>query len=188
MRIRVALFSAVAVLVTAGAASTASAPDKVWSGLVMAENVEKPHPVPAPLQSIEKTLVALFGYNQFEVIGESNKALKTGEEDWLATSKYFSLNVDANGVTESGYELNLKLYQDKQLLLETATKLSKQSPLVIKGPQIGGGQLLLVLIVDNSAFKGDPGQSQHSRRHPRESNSLVTGWHHVTRFFKKAVP
>jgi hypothetical protein len=32
-------------------------------------------------------------------------------------------------------------------LLETEAKLSKRSPLVIKGPQVGGGQLLLVLIV-----------------------------------------
>jgi hypothetical protein len=32
-------------------------------------------------------------------------------------------------------------------LLETDTKLSKRSPLVIKGPQVGGGQLLLVLVV-----------------------------------------
>ena len=33
------------------------------------------------------------------------------------------------------------------LLLETEAKLSKASPLVIKGPQVGAGQLLLVLIV-----------------------------------------
>jgi hypothetical protein len=43
--------------------------------------------------------------------------------------------------------LNLKLYKEKELLLETETKLSKRSPLVIKGPQVGGGQLLLILVV-----------------------------------------
>jgi hypothetical protein len=32
-------------------------------------------------------------------------------------------------------------------LLETAAKLSKRSPLIIKGPQVGSGQLLLVLII-----------------------------------------
>src|SRR4051794_4173107 len=137
MRARVPLPIAVIVMITAVAFSSARAAEKVWSGLVIAENVEKPRPIPDSLQGIEKTLVSLFGYNQFDVIGESEKSLKTGEEDWLATSKYFSLNVDANGETESGYELNLKLYQEKQLLLETSTKLSKQSPLVIKGPQIG---------------------------------------------------
>src|SRR5689334_16774958 len=101
MRARAALFSAVTILlVMAVSASTAGAAEKVWSGLVMAQNVPTPNPVPAPLQGIEKTLIALFGYNQFEVIGESNKSLKTGEEDWLATSKYFSLKVDARGETD----------------------------------------------------------------------------------------
>ena len=41
----------------------------------------------------------------------------------------------------------LQLFQDRQMLLETDATLSKSSPLVIKGPQIGAGQLLLLLVV-----------------------------------------
>jgi len=119
----------------------------VWSGLVIAQNVPQPAPIPPELSKLEQTLKDLFGYNQFEVIGQSSKTLKTGEEDWLASSKYFALHVDARGETEAGYVLNLKLYKENELLLETDTKLSKRSPLVIKGPQVGGGQLLLVLVV-----------------------------------------
>ena len=128
-------------------ASAAQATQSVWSGLVIAENVAQPAPIPPELIRIEQTLKALFGYNQFQVIGQSRKTLKTGEEDWLASSKYFALHVDARGETEAGYVLNLKLYKESELLLETDTKLSKRSPLVIKGPQVGGGQLLLVLVV-----------------------------------------
>jgi hypothetical protein len=119
----------------------------VWSGLVIAENVTEPQPVSPELTRIEALLKKFFGYNQFKVIGQSQKILKTGQEDWLATSKFFGLHVDARGETEGGYVLNLKLYKEKELLLETEAKLSKRSPLVIKGPQVGGGQLLLVLIV-----------------------------------------
>jgi hypothetical protein len=126
----------------------------VWSGLVMADNAEKPQPVPSELTKIEPTLKELFGYNQFEVIGQSRKTLINGQEDWLASSKHFALKVDAQGPSEGGYLVNLKLLQrdnpdpaSDQLVLETATKLSKSSPLVIKGPQIGSGQLLLVLVV-----------------------------------------
>jgi hypothetical protein len=188
MRYRVALFTAVLTLVISGASGVAAA-EKVWSGLVMAENAPEPHPVPAQLGRLEKTLIELFGYNQFEVIGESNKTLKTGDEDWLAASKYFSLHVDARGVTNSGYELNLKLFQDKQLLLETETKLSKQSPLVIKGPQVGGGQLLLVLVVDGDEWKNQSGESQHRRHHEdRESNKLLLAWRHLSRFVRNALP
>jgi hypothetical protein len=123
------------------------AAESVWSGLVMAENVRDPQPAPPELTRIEGLLKKFFGYNQFQVIGQSQKTLRTGQEDWLATSKFFGLHVDARGESQGGYLLNLKLYKEKELLLETETKLSKRSPLVIKGPQVGGGQLLLVLVV-----------------------------------------
>jgi len=113
----------------------------------MAENVTQPQPIPSELIRIEGLLKRFFGYNEFQVIGQSQKTLKTGQEDWLATSKFFGLHVDARGETQDGYVLNLKLYKEKELLLETEAKLSKRSPLVIKGPQVGGGQLLLVLVV-----------------------------------------
>ena len=128
-------------------APPSKAADTVWSGLVMAENVARPQSIPSELTRIEQSLKRFFGYNQFQVIGQSQKALKTGQEDWLATSKFFGLHVDARGETQGGYVLNLKLYKEKELLLETEAKLSKRSPLVIKGPQVGGGQLLLVLVV-----------------------------------------
>jgi hypothetical protein len=131
----------------AGAASALQGAETVWSGLVIAENVAEPQPVPPELTRIEGALRKFFGYNQFQVIGQSQKTLKTGQEDWLATSKFFGLHVDAQGESAAGYVLNLKLYKEKELLLETDAKLSKRSPLVIKGPQVGSGQLLLVLVI-----------------------------------------
>jgi hypothetical protein len=146
MRIRVLLLPAFIALVMNAAGST-RASEIVWSGLVIADNVPEPSTTPAELKKFEQTLKELFGYNQFNVIGQSSKTLKTGEENWLASSKYFSLHVDSRGDTAAGYVLDLKLYKEKELLLETEAKLSKSSPLVIKGPQVGGGQLLLVLVV-----------------------------------------
>ena len=137
----------IAVVVVMIVAPASHAAETVWSGLVIAENVSQPQPIPSELNRIEGSLKRFFGYNQFQVIGQSQKVLKTGQEDWLATSKFFGLHVDARGESKSGYVLNLKLYKEKELLLETETKLSKRSPLVIKGPQVGGGQLLLVLVV-----------------------------------------
>jgi hypothetical protein len=135
------------VSLTAGVVSEGQAAETVWSGLVIAENVAQPQAGPPELARIEGSLRKFFGYNQFQVIGQSEKRLKTGQEDWLATSKFFGLHVDAQGESAAGYVLNLKLYKEKELLLETDAKLSKRSPLVIKGPQVGGGQLLLVLVI-----------------------------------------
>jgi hypothetical protein len=168
-------------LVLAVSAVSADAAREVWSGLVIAENVPQPAPIPPELTSLEQTLKDLFGYNQFELIGQSNKTLKTGEEDWLANSKYFGLHVDARGENESGYTLNLKLYKENEVLLETDANLSKSSPLVIKGPQVGSGQLLLVLVV-----KGDE-QVRH-RRHREQDGSLTAAWHRLRRAIRRVLP
>ncbi len=119
----------------------------VWSGLVVATNAPRPHPAPAEVRPLDGTLRRTFGYNQFEVIAQSRRALQKGESSWTAVSKHFSLRVDPRGVTSDGYRVNLQLYQDRQLLLQTDATLSASSPLVVKGPQIGAGQLLLLLVV-----------------------------------------
>jgi hypothetical protein len=179
MPLRVLLLAAVIALIT-GAISANAAPHLVWSGLVIAQNAEQPKPVAKELASIEETLKELFGYNQFEVIGQSRKMLNSGQEDWLATSKYFSLHVDARGADEAGYELNLQLWQEKELLLETNTKLSQSSPLVIKGPQVGGGQLLLVLLVDDELKN----ESSAHHRAQHSSNKIVSAWRRFARIFQ----
>ncbi len=125
----------------------AAEPEKIWSGIVIARNVAQPEPTPAELRPLQKTLHHLFGYNQFKLIGQASKKLNKGDEDWMASSKYFSLHVDSKGVTNSTYLLNLQLFQEKKVLLETEARLSKSSPLVIKGPQIGDGVLVLLLMV-----------------------------------------
>ncbi len=128
-------------------AAKARAEENVWSGLVVATNVPHPTPPAPEMLRLRGTLQRTFGYNQFELIGQSSKRLQSGQENWLAGSKHFSLHVDARGATRDGYRLKLQLYQDRQVLLETDATLSKSSPLVIKGPQIGDGQLLLMLVV-----------------------------------------
>lgn len=173
---------AVLVMLAMGVVS-ADAAHAVWSGLVIAENVPQPAAVPPELSKFEQTLKDLFGYNQFEVIGQSSKTLRTGEEDWLASSKYFSLQCDARGENDAGYKLNLKLYKEKDVLLETDANLSRSSPLVIKGPQVGSGQLLLVLVV-----KDDEHAQTHHRRQVEPANPFAAGWHRLRRAFQRIAP
>src|SRR3954463_8736215 len=61
----------------------------VWSGLVIAHNAARPAPVSSELTYLEETLKDWFGYNQFEVIGQSRKVLVTGSEEWLPPRKNF---------------------------------------------------------------------------------------------------
>jgi hypothetical protein len=168
-------------LVLAASAVSANGAHVVWSGLVIAENVPQPAPIPPELTQLEQTLKELFGYNQFEVIGQSDKTLRSGEEDWLANSKYFGLHVDARGENDAGYTLNLKLYKENDVLLETDANLSKSSPLVIKGPQVGSGQLLLVLVVKDD-------EAARRRRHVEPANPITAGWHRLRRMIHRVLP
>lgn len=147
MHRRTYLLIGVSLALILGCATPAQAAETVWGGLVIATNVAEPDEIPANLHPLEGTLRACFGYNQFKVIGQSREKLVTGSEDWVVSSKYFTLHIDSRGETDTGYLLKLKLFQEKDLLLETEAKLPKARPFVIKGPLVGDGQLLLVLVV-----------------------------------------
>src|SRR6476469_5308915 len=145
---RARLLLPIAIFLVAIRSGGASLPEQTGAGgLVIGTNAPPTEPTPAEVTQIEGALRKLFGYPQFQLIGEARKTLKTGEEDWLASSKYFSLHVDSRGEKADAYVLNLKLFQEQKLLLETKARLSKASPLIIRGPQVGDGQLVIVLIV-----------------------------------------
>ena len=142
------LLSASVALLLALSITAAQAANSVWSGLVMATNAPEPTPIPAELNRFESTLKQLFGYNQYQVIGQSRNTLSKGEEDWRATSKYFALQVNSKPAASAAYRLNLQLFQQDKLLLETDAELTKKKPLVIRGPQVGEGQLVLLLVME----------------------------------------
>jgi hypothetical protein len=92
------LLPSIAIFFVAISVADAALPEQtVWSGLIIASNSPPTEPTAAEITQIEATLRKLFGYSQFQLIGEARKTLKTGEEDWLASSKYFSLQVDSRG-------------------------------------------------------------------------------------------
>ena len=148
MQRRSVLLLSLSLALILGGARAGQGSQTVWSGLVIANNAAKPDPVSPDLTYLEETLKDWFGYNQYQVIGQSRKVLVTGSEDWLAQSKYFSLHIDSKeGNDKTGYRVNLKLFQESNLLLEWEAKLSKERPIIVKGPQVGDGQLILLLVV-----------------------------------------
>ncbi len=134
----------------AGAAG-ARADDVMWGGLIVAENPVKDGPTkvslrwPAALAGREKQISRIFGYKQVRLIGQAQKKIKTGEEDWLLPSKRFYVKVDTKNPIPQGYLVNLQLYQEDKMLVEANVKLARGNPLYIRGPQVGNGQLIIAL-------------------------------------------
>jgi hypothetical protein len=125
----------------------AAADDSVWSGLVLARNCDSPKAPPAELARFESRLRNVFGYNQFELLGRHREIMDDPRERWLIPGQDFSLRVAARENAPHNYLLGLQLFQGHRLLVETNARLGLQSPLFIRGPQYGDGQLIVVLLV-----------------------------------------
>ena len=113
----------------------------------MATKSDHPQPPPEALRGQAKNLEEVFGYNEFKVVGERRKTVVTGQEDWLVPSRQFFLRVDTKSPTQGGYSLGLQLLQQDRVVVDADAKLSRERPLFIRGPFVGQGQLLILLMV-----------------------------------------
>ncbi len=130
------------------AVSSASAQgDVLYGALILATNAEHPAAPPAELQSQAANLRTIFGYNEFRLLGQKRKVVMTGTEDWLVSSRQFFLRVDTEHPVPGGYALGLKLLRENRELVEAECQLSRDQPLFIRGPFVGQGQLLILLMV-----------------------------------------
>jgi len=135
------------------ATSTTPAPsvDRIWSALVVATITPNPKPAPVELQEFASRMTRVFGYNQFELAGSATQEINDRSESWLVPSKTFWLGLKARRAlskeAQGGYLLSLQLFQEKRPIVDTEAKLAPGSPLFIRGPQYGKGQLIIVLQV-----------------------------------------
>jgi len=119
----------------------------VWSGLVLATKEEHPKEAPPELRKFKAKLEGVFGYNQFELVGQHTEKMDDLTERWLVPSKDFFLRVATKVSTGHTYVLKLDLFQGPRPLATVETRLAPQSPLFIRGPLCGDGQLIIMLLV-----------------------------------------
>ena len=68
-------------------------------------------------------------------------------EHWLLPGNGVTLLVDTRREGKN-HLLNLHLYQEKRLVVQTTVLLARQSPIFLRGPLYGEGQLIIVLVVE----------------------------------------
>jgi hypothetical protein len=129
-----------------------AASNRIWSGLVLATNVEDPKPPPQQLQEFAPRMKRVFGYNQFQLAGSASQEMTDQTQKWLVPSKKFKLGLKGrrslSKEAQGGYLLSLQLFQDERPLVDAEVKLAPGSPLFIRGPQCANGQLIIVLQVE----------------------------------------
>lgn len=146
-------FILVFLLAATGADRTqaADAAETVWSGLVLATCAEHPKEPPSELAKFYGRLKNIFGYNQFELIGQHQEAMDYAVERWLVPGDDFSLLVHSRKSAKAGcgYRLKLQLYHEKRMLATMDARLDEQNLLFIRGPLCGKGQMIIVLTIKN---------------------------------------
>ncbi len=124
------------------------AEDSIWSALVLATNDEHPKEASPQLEKYYPKLKRIFGYNQFELLGEHMELMDSPYEHWLIPRKDFSLLVDSKEAEKPGfYNIKLDLYQEEKLLAEIEARISGQNLLFIRGPEYGKGQIVIILMM-----------------------------------------
>ena len=121
--------------------------DRIWSAILLATNTDAPQKPAPELARFSGPVQRVFGYNQIRLIGDATKTIDEQCERWLVPSQNFWLSVKAKKGTEDDFLLNVALFHDERCLVETKAKLGEKSPLFIRGPMYGRGQLLIVLQV-----------------------------------------
>ena len=128
-------------------AQPAQAYEVVWSGLIYASNAAQPAPAPKELAVFSQKLQHIFGYNQLELLSQHRETMDAQSEHWLLPGKEFCLLIDTKKMRDN-HLLNLHLYQEKRLVVQTTLLLARQSPVFLSGPLYGDGQLIIVLLVE----------------------------------------
>jgi hypothetical protein len=128
--------------------------DRIWSGVIMATNPEEPKPIPKELRPFEASLKRMFGYNQFEIVGTATEPIDEETEHWLLPVHSFSLQVNARRAVpkdeRGGYLLDIQLFQVRRALVKAEAKLAPdRSPLIIRGPECGKGEIIIILMVEH---------------------------------------
>ena len=128
-------------------AHAAHAANTVWSGFVFATNAEHPKAPSPELAKFAAQLRGVFGYNQYELIGQHEEVMDNAFERWMIPSKDFSLLVKSKKIDKGNYRLRLQFFQEKKMLAEMDAKLAGHNLLFIRGPLYAKGQLIIVLSV-----------------------------------------
>lgn len=140
-------FLALLLLFFAAIGAAQAKDNQIWGALLLGTNGTSALPPPPELVPYQKQLAKVFGYSSFQVLGKSTRSFSDSSEQWLIPGKTFSVRSFVQPTSDANYRVDLQLFQAKKELVQTVAKLGPGSPLFIRGPLYGQGQLIIVFMV-----------------------------------------
>lgn len=139
--------SSIALLLFVFCAVAQAKDNKLWGAVLLATNDTAPKVLPVELKPFQTRLENVFGYDAFQLLGKSSHEISDDTEQWLIPGKTFSVRSVVQPTNDSNFRVELQLYQGKKEIVQTVAKLGPRSPLFIRGPLYGNGQLIIVIMV-----------------------------------------
>jgi hypothetical protein len=121
--------------------------ESVWGCLIYATNQEGQGEFPSRLSTYDQRLRTAVGYTHLRILGQGQTVVATGQENWLLFAGDLKFNASVAQAQRGMFLLGLKLFQNDREILETQARVSRGSPLFIRGPQWRDGQLILVVMI-----------------------------------------
>jgi hypothetical protein len=121
--------------------------DEIWTCVLFATNEHPPNAPPRWLAPFSGRLRKIFGYNQFMVIGRHVETMAISDGQWFIPTRQFFLEVETRQSRSGAYDLHFTLWHERKMILKTEARVMPGSPLFVRGPQYGRGQLIFVVAV-----------------------------------------
>jgi hypothetical protein len=124
------------------------AADSLLGWLLYATNDGTPSTIPPGLAKYDRKLPKALGYSHLRVLADGRTATDSqGHRFLIFTSDLKILLKDLSHDKDDDYLVGLQLFQGGQSLLETQVKVSRGSPIFIRGPEWRDGQLIVAVMV-----------------------------------------
>jgi hypothetical protein len=126
----------------------AVAAENFWGCLIYASDTAECNSLPERLRGYEARMSSAFGYSRFCLIAQRQTTFQTQGETGLAFSADLKIVLTSlTGGSDGKYLIRLLFLQSEDPVMETQARVSRNSPLFIRGPNWRDGQIIIVVMV-----------------------------------------
>jgi hypothetical protein len=126
----------------------APAAENFWGCLIYASNAGQRNDLPDRLNGYDARMSGAFGYSRFCVIAQRQTALQAQKETGLVFSDDLKIVLTSlTGGSDGKYLIKLLFVEGADPVMETQARVSRDSPLFIRGPNWRDGQIIIVVMV-----------------------------------------
>ena len=128
----------------------ALAAENFWGCLIYASDTAQCNTLPERLRSYEARMSSAFGYSRFCLIAQRQTTFEAQRETGLAFSGDLKILLTSlTGASDGKYLIRLLFEESEEPVMETQARVSRNSPLFIRGPNWRDGQIIIVVMLDS---------------------------------------